>query len=106
MAHPFARIRKFGHKKEPKRPENRKVLVDKGAGKWYDDIPYCDTMPFCGHGSQHEHFITGWGVCQVGTYSNLTTAPSVSSKQHTIRKKGCDDPYGNGQGPNVWQDHA
>ena len=23
-----------------------------------------------------------------------------------IRKKGCDDPYGNGQGRNVRQDHA
>ena len=27
-------------------------------------------------------------------------------KQHTIRKKGCDDLYGNGQGRNVRQDHA
>ena len=27
-------------------------------------------------------------------------------KQHTIRKNGCDDPYGNGQGRNVRQDHA
>ena len=25
---------------------------------------------------------------------------------NTIRKKGCDDPYGNGQGRYVRQDHA
>ena len=27
-------------------------------------------------------------------------------QKHIIRKKGCDDPYGNGQGRNVRQDHA
>ena len=26
--------------------------------------------------------------------------------RHTIHKKGCDDPYGNGQGRYVRQDHA
>ena len=30
----------------------------------------------------------------------------LAYRKHTIRKKGCDDPYGTGQGPNVWQDHA
>ena len=27
-------------------------------------------------------------------------------QKHIIRKKGCDDPYGNGQGRYVRQDHA
>ena len=42
-----------------------------------------------------------------GEFFKLSTGPSVSnSKQHTIRKKGCDELYGNGQGRNVRQDHA
>ena len=32
--------------------------------------------------------------------------PRQAYQKHTIRKKGCDDPYGNGQGRNVRQDHA
>ena len=40
---------------------------------------------------------------QVGTFWQRSLA---YRKQHTIRKKGCDDLYGNGQGRNVRQDHA
>ena len=60
---------------------------------------------------QHEHYTIAAVWLSSVKFHKLTTYPCVSNfKQHMIpvfyRKKGCDDPYGNGQRPDVWQDHA
>ena len=44
-----------------------KMVIDKKMGRWYNDTPYCDIMPTYGQSSQHGHFTTGYGRCQVGS---------------------------------------
>ena len=72
----------------------------------FHTVGVCVFLPFPHHG----YCSTGSGACQDGKSAILTTDPGVSSRQHMIpasgRKKGCDDPYGNGQGRTVRQDHA
>ena len=43
---------------------------------------------------------------KLGNNHNSDNCPKRIVKNTQIRKKGCDDPYGNGQGRNVRQDHA
>ena len=52
-----------------------------------------------------------WNVVKCNSLqTNNGTERIILFEQHMIpalrRKKGCDDPYGNGQRPDVWQDHA
>ena len=91
-------------KNEAYAPWWTELLVDNNYELCYNDTPYCDSMPIYGYSIQHGHFTTVCRRCQDAKTQKWQRR--LAYQKHTIRKKGCDDPYGNGQGRNVRQDHA
>ena len=70
-------------KNEAAAPEVWKIFIDKWRKIDYNETPYCDTMPIYGLYFQHGHFSTDMGGCQVATWTNLTTTPSVSKTHYS-----------------------
>ena len=61
------------------------------------------------HSSHCEHITTACGGCQGLFSTNLQPRHAYQVFTHhsgESRKKGSDDPYGNGQGRIIRQDHA
>ena len=86
---------------------NAEKWIDKRKRMVYNGSPYCVSMPICAHSHLHGHNSTENGGCQgVTCKKSQNRQLALAYQKHTIRKKGCDDLYGNGQGRNVRQDHA
>ena len=51
-------------KKEAEASKNKKYPLTNRQRMCYDVSPYCDSMPFQGHSSQHGHITTDGSGCQ------------------------------------------
>ena len=89
----------------PKKPCKNKKTIDKHREVLYNGIPYCDSMPFYAILSSVSILAQNMAAVKSEVLWNWQPLRAYH-KLHTIRKKGCDDPYGNGQGREVRQDHA
>ena len=53
-----------------KSPANFIKSIDIIFNLWYNEFPYCDSMPYCALYNSQEHLITGYGGCQVLIWTN------------------------------------